>query len=352
MDASLHCSSPARSSDSVIAEMLVMRVRLATVKKLKGVSAVSMRCMPPSVAGYGGFRLGQKWNFIPLRGFDPNLGKIGQKMRGPAVDIVFVNNFAHAGYASGLLLGAQVQGLVDGIGELLDVIGIDEQSVGEFVRGSGKRTEDQGTLFILTGSNEFLGNEIHSVVKRRDQANRGSPVEAGDLLMGVVPHEKNNGLPVANLKPVVDSFRFCIDLLHELLIARNVRATGSTNLHQGEAALVSRMKLKEAFDPAEPFDDPLGVVQAIDTDSEKRRFDAQLGTKYAALLTCAARRLRFAIGLGKCHADGIRAYASDMALAINGEAVPLGQSFQGVIHRFQEIVAVRLNVKTDQVGSE
>ncbi len=41
-----------------------------------------------------------------------------------------------------------------------------------------------------------------------------------------------------------------------------------------------------------------------------------------------------------------------MALAVDGEAVPLGDRFHSVIHGFEKIVAVRLNMETDQVCPE
>ncbi len=250
------------------------------------------------------------------------------------------------------MLRAHVEGLVHGIGQLLDVVGIDEQSVGKFVGSAGKRTEDQDPLFIVASGDEFLGHEIHAVMQRSDQAKRGSAVETDNLLMGVVPQERNDRPPAADAKAAVDAVGFGADFVEKLFVTRNVCAAGSADLHQGEAALINGIHFQEAFDAAEALDDALGVVEAIDTDSEKRCFDAEFGTESAALFARAANRLASVIGCEGRDTDGIRTHARDMALTVDGEAVPFGDRFHGMIHGFQKIVAVRLNMKTDQVGAE
>src|SRR5271166_1883798 len=163
--------------------------------------------------------------------------------------------------------------------------------------------------------------------------------------MRVVPQQRNDRLPATDLEPVVDSLRFATDLLEKLLVTRNVRAAGSADLYQGEAALINRIHFKEAFHATEAFDDSLGVVHAIDTNGQKRGFDSELGTKCATLFSRAATGLTFVVALRECHTNGIGAHPSDVPLAVDGEAVPLRQRLQCMIHRFQEIVAVRLDVE-------
>ncbi len=41
-----------------------------------------------------------------------------------------------------------------------------------------------------------------------------------------------------------------------------------------------------------------------------------------------------------------------MPLPVYGEAVPLGKRFERAVHRLQKIVAVRLNVKANEIGAE
>src|SRR5260370_38583708 len=107
-----------------------------------------------------------------LGSLDADLRKIGEKVGGPTVDVVFVNGFAQVEHAGGLLLGAHIERLVNGIGKLLDVIGIDEQSVCKFVSVAGKRTEAQDDLFIVASGDDYLGHQIHTVMQRSDQANQ------------------------------------------------------------------------------------------------------------------------------------------------------------------------------------
>ena len=158
---------------------------------------------------------------------------------------------------------------MDGIGKLLDVVRIDEQSVGQFVGGAGERAEDQDAAFIVARSDEFLGHQIHAVVQRSDQANGSSAVVAADLLVGVMPVEQNDRPPATGGKAAVDAVGLGGHFLEKLLVARDVGAARRANLHEGEAALVSGIEFEKALDAAEAFMNSLGVVDAIDADAEK-----------------------------------------------------------------------------------
>ena len=78
-------------------------------------------------------------------------------MRGPAIHIVLADAAAQALHAGGLLLFRHLQAAMDGIGELLDVVRIDEQRVGELVSGAGKRAEDENATLVFARGDEFLG---------------------------------------------------------------------------------------------------------------------------------------------------------------------------------------------------
>ena len=52
------------------------------------------------------------------------------------------------------------------------------------------------------------------------------------------------------------------------------------------------------------------------------------------------------------HADGIGPHPRQMTLAIDLEAIPCGERFDGAIDARQKIVAMRLDVEADQVGAQ
>ena len=52
-------------------------------------------------------------------------------------------------------------------------------------------------------------------------------------------------------------------------------ATGCADLDESELALILRVFLQEALDATKTFKDTLGVVDAIDTDSDVERLDTK-----------------------------------------------------------------------------
>src|SRR5260221_654686 len=162
-----------------------MRVRYATVKNSNGVSATFTASSPgidwgpiqfrsDNEDGDGGLRESSGVRgLLALRSLDADFAEVGNEVGGPAVDIVFQNDLAHAGHQLTLLLFAHFDGLANGAGELVHVVGIDEQRVTKFLRSTGETAEDKHTAIVFAGGDEFLGHQIHAVVERGDQAYRG-----------------------------------------------------------------------------------------------------------------------------------------------------------------------------------
>src|SRR5258708_35374146 len=125
---------------------------------------------------------------------------------------------------------------MDGAGQLLDVVRIDEQSIGELQRRAREGAKDEDALIILTRSDKLLGDEIHAVVERSDHTERSGAIEARNLLVGVVPIQEHDGLPAAGLEARVDALDFGCTLVEQGLVALNIRAAGRANLHEGEQA--------------------------------------------------------------------------------------------------------------------
>jgi len=52
------------------------------------------------------------------------------------------------------------------------------------------------------------------------------------------------------------------------------------------------------------------------------------------------------------HADGKRPHGGQVVAAIDGEVLPIDARFKGAVHRPEKVIAVRLNVKADQICAE
>ena len=60
---------------------------------------------------------------------------------------------------------------------LLDVVRIDDQRLGHFAGGPGEAAEDQHAALIVAGGDEFLADEVHSVVQAGHQACVGGAIQ-------------------------------------------------------------------------------------------------------------------------------------------------------------------------------
>ena len=56
--------------------------------------------------------------------------------------------------------------------------------------------------------------------------------------------------------------------------------------------------------------------------------------------------------LRKRHADGIRAHARDVTLAIHCEMIPFRERLKYAVHSLQKIVAMRLDLEAHEVGAQ
>src|ERR1700741_4956357 len=127
---------------------------------------------------------------------------------------------------------------MNGVGELRNVVRIDEQGVSKLIRGAGERAQNEHSAFVFAGGHKFLSDEIHAVVERSDHAHRSRVVETRDLLMRMVFLEKDDGFPLRRLEGSVDALGFRADLVKKTLIALDIRAAGSADLHEREAPLI------------------------------------------------------------------------------------------------------------------
>jgi len=113
--------------------------------------------------------------------------------------------------------------------------------------GAGKATQDQNTPFVVPGGHEFFRHQIHAIVQRRYRHKSAAAIVPLNLLMVMLPVQKNDGLPFRRLEPRVDAGGFRFHLRHQIVIAFEVAATWRTNLHECELALIVRILLQKTL---------------------------------------------------------------------------------------------------------
>ena len=103
-----------------------------------------------------------------------------------------------------------------------------------------KRAQDQHALFVVARGDEFLGDQIHAVMQRGDQADVGSAVEACDLVVRVMLLQQDDRHPAAGLESRVDARGFALDFVQQFLIALDRVRLGAPIWMKREAPLVRR----------------------------------------------------------------------------------------------------------------
>ena len=57
---------------------------------------------------------------------------------------------------------------------LVDVVGIDDQRLGELARRAGELAEDQHAALVVARGDELLGHQVHAVVQAADTKHRSA----------------------------------------------------------------------------------------------------------------------------------------------------------------------------------
>src|ERR1039457_1321539 len=167
-----------------------------------------------------------------------------------------------------------------------------------------------------------------------------------------MPLNQDNWFPAGGLETRIDPFSFNGDFVQKILVTLDLRTARSADLHERKTALICRVQLQKPLYTAEAFDYAFGVIDAVDSNAKQTSFYAQLFAQRGALRSGTASRFVLRRDFGEGHADGVRAHARDMALAVNGEPVPFGERLNRAVNCFQKIVAMRLNMETDEVSSQ
>src|ERR1700723_2887867 len=112
------------------------------------------------------------------------------------------------------------------------------------------------------------------------------------------------------------------------------------------------MFVEHALDGPKALEDSFRVINAIDAHSEIADVNSQFVENLAARGGTIAVNVSSMLRI--CVSDADRKWADEslMALAADGEAVPVGIRFECAVHRLKKIIAMRLHVEADQIGAQ
>ena len=166
------------------------------------------------------------------------------------------------------LRGVHEDGLVEGVRDPVQIVGIDEEGVLELVGGTREFTQDQGPFVLGFGGHELLGDEVHSISKRSDEHDvRGHVVGNKGLLFEVaveVLDRDTTGFTETSVDPPNDG----LDPGAEGLVVRNILTTRDPDLYEDEFFGQLGFLVEEGLDRAQAHVDAFGVVKAVDSQDE------------------------------------------------------------------------------------
>src|SRR5581483_695506 len=293
-----------------------------------------------------------RWSYPCLRA-DPDFAQFRDQIRSPTVGVELPDDLTHTAHPRTLLVRIHFQCEVNGVGQLLRIIRIDQQRVAQFAARTGEPAQDQDALFVVPRCNKLLGDEVHAVVKRRDQAQVRRPVISPNLAMRVVALEEDDRLPASRLESPVDAVGLGFNFPEQVMVAFDVSPAGLTYLDEGEMALVSGIFLQKSFYSAKALQHSLGIVHPVNTHAEEGALHTLLSKQ------CSSFKIRRALALTvrlphfrEGNANGKGSHLGNVASPHNGEPFPTDPRFQCAVHGVQEVVRMGLDVKAHQVRAE
>ena len=119
-----------------------------------------------------------------------------------------------------------------------------------------------------------------------DHAKVGGAIIALYFFAVMVPVEQNDRRLLPASEARIDTMRLAFYSILKFCVLGYVAATGRSDLDEAELSLISRMSFQERFHGEEAFDDALGVVQAVYTDSKEGAIKPQFCEEFLALFCC------------------------------------------------------------------
>src|SRR5215510_5746821 len=122
----------------------------------------------------------------------------------PIEDVRMIQVSPHTMHATPPLIGRHLERLPNGLDEAVDVERIDEHRAVDLLRGAGEATENQDAAFVQLAGDKLLRDEVHAILKRRDDADITGAVHRGEQISVDIFVDENDRRPLRISKSLID----------------------------------------------------------------------------------------------------------------------------------------------------
>lgn len=170
------------------------------------------------------------------------------------------------------LVGSHGDGVVDGVGELFRVPGIDDEAAVEGLCGTGELGEDHDAVVLALGGDVFVRDEVHAVAGGGDETDVGDGVESRQFVKGDGLMQEVDGHELDGAEFAVDAADELVDDGAEVLVLFNILARGHGDLDEDNLANPFWVLGEEDLEGVEFLWHALDVVKTVDADDELDAF--------------------------------------------------------------------------------
>lgn len=242
-------------------------------------------------------------------------------------------------------LGGHGDGVVDGVGELLGVPGVDDEARGERLGGARELGQDHDAVAVALARDVLVRHEVHAVARRRHEADVRHGVERRQLVRVHALVQEVDRHELDRPEPPVDPPHQLVHHRPQVLVLLDVAAGGDRHLHEHDLAPPLRVLREEHLERVQLLRHALDVVQAVDAHDEldalefaPQRGDALLDL---GLLQALGELLRV---------DAYREGADGDELPLELDAVGGGVGLEDARAGAEEVAGVVVGVEADEVA--
>ena len=184
---------------------------------------------------------------------------------------------------------------------------IDQQRLRQLACGARESGQHEYARVLRgLGGDVLLGDQVHAVAHRRDQADTRAAIEPGEIGLVEAPVDIADRHPVRVGVAPIDRAGQLLEARAQFLVFGDVAARDRCNLHHRNPAAVLGIGLEEPGERFEAFGQALRVVESVHADGE--RASAQTGDEVAVGLAVHRQRgiSRYELGIDadrECLAD-------------------------------------------------
>ena len=279
--------------------------------------------------------------------FAAHFGQSRHEVRGPPVHGLFRDDSLHPPYPLQLLPDGHFQRPDERRNDLLRVIRIDPDGVGQLHGCSGHFAEDQYARIAVLDGDVLLGHEVHAVAQRSDQSYVGDVVHGRQLLERKAVVEIADRRPVHRGVAAVDGADLLVDAGFQVGVGADPVARGNDHHRQRHLAQVFGMLFQKGVESVQTVADALAVIEPV---NRKHQFSvAEVGPRAGDQLPDGRRGGDpVELFVVDAHRQGIDPHETVADLGF----VEFEIHVQDPFRRADEVAHVVVRVEGDQVGAQ